>query len=396
MKRLIAILLLVAVTVSLFGCTDPQNPNETTGATEATVNTETTEPTQSTDPQNTMTGEELMQEMKIGWNLGNTLDAPDGETSWGMPMTTREIIQAVKDMGFNTIRIPVSWHKHVSAAPEYTIDENWIKRVATLVDYALELDMYVIINSHHDNSIYMPTPENQQAGQEYLNAIWLQIAEYFKDYDHHLIFQTMNEPRVEGTSYEWYVDANNEDALAAVEVVNALNQTAVDAIRSTGGYNAQRWIVVSPYAANYFSSVISSFRLPEDPAGKLIVSLHSYSPYNLALNVNSDVNTFSKADYSDISGPMKSLYNKYVKNGIPVIIDEMGCLNKENDEARYEWAKYYVSTAKKYGMVCVWWDNGVTSTTTEGFGILNRRKLTVFDESVRVLQGLMEGLETEE
>lgn len=392
MKRVLSLLLAAMMLLSLTACeTDPQ-PQTTQRPTE------TTQPPQSTAPaipDNTMTGEALMLAMKIGWNLGNTFDAPDGETSWGMPATTCEIIQAVKDMGFNTLRLPVSWHKHVSPAPEYTIDEAWLKRVSMIVDYALELDMYVILNSHHDNAVYMPTVENQQNGQEYLGAIWTQIAAYFKDYDYHLIFETMNEPRVEGTSYEWHVDTKRKESMDAVEVVNVLNQTAVDAIRATGGYNAQRWIVVSPYAANYFSSAMSAFRLPEDPAGKLIVSMHSYAPYDLALNVHSDVDTFSKADYSDISSPIKSLYNKFVKNGIPVIIDEMGCRNKGNDEARYEWAKYYVSVAKEHGMICCWWDNGVTTTVSEGFGILNRRKLKVYDESVRVLQGLMDGLETQ-
>ena len=386
MKRSVSVLLVLILLLGPVGC--GETPQTSTAPA-------TTQPTAPAIPDNTMTGEELMQEMKIGWNLGNTFDAPDGETSWGMPATTREIIQAVKDMGFNTLRLPVSWHKHVSEAPDYTIDETWLRRVSMIVDYALELDMYVILNAHHDNSVYMPTPENQEAGQQYLAAIWSQIAAYFQDYGYRLIFETMNEPRVEGTSYEWYVDTKNKDAMAAVEVVNVLNQTAMDAIRAAGGCNAQRWVIVSPYAANYFSSAMSAFRLPEDPAGKLIVSMHSYSPYDLALNVNSDVDTFSKADYSDISNPMKSLYNKFVKNGIPVIIDEMGCRNKNNDEARYEWAKYYVSTAKKYGMVCVWWDNGITTTSSEGFGILNRRKLQVFDESVRVLQGLMDGLDAE-
>lgn len=393
MKRLFAAIMLIAFGVGLCACaptgigSDPASTADTSTGGDGTVPAEL---------QNTMTGEELMEEMKIGWNLGNTLDAPDGETSWGMPLTTREMIQKVKELGFNTIRIPISWHKHTSGAPEYIIDETWMRRVQTVVDYAMELDMYVIINSHHDNSVYSPTADNQQAGAQYLSAIWSQIAAHFADYDYHLIFQTMNEPRVEGTSYEWSVNTQNADSMAAVAVINVLNQTAVDAIRAAGGYNAQRWIVVSPYAANYFASAISAFELPDDPAGKLIVSMHSYSPYNLALNVNSDVSTFSKADHSDISSPMKTLYNKFVKNGIPVIIDEMGCLNKNNDDDRYEWAKYYVSAAKKYGMVCIWWDNGVTSRATEGFGILNRRKLTVFDESVKVLQGLMEGLELSE
>lgn len=384
MKKITSLLLTAAILLGLAGCADTQ-PEHTTQETAVT---------EETMPQNTMTGEELMQELKIGWNLGNTFDAPDGEISWGMPFTTREIIQAVKDMGFNTIRIPVSWHKHVSE--DNVIEETWLKRVEQVVNYALELDMYVIINSHHDNSVYMPTPENQEAAQAYLSAIWTQVATYFQNYDYHLIFQTMNEPRVEGSSYEWSVNTKNADSMASVEVVNVLNQTAVDAIRATGGLNAQRWIIVSPYAANSGAAMLSAFRLPEDPAGKLIVSVHAYSPYNLCLNTDVSYNTFSQSDYSDISSMMKSLNRIYVSNGIPVIIDEMGCMNKHNDEARYAWAKYYISTAKKYGMVCCWWDNGVTTTGVEGFGILNRRKLEVYEESERVLAGLMEGLTVED
>ncbi len=391
MKRLTAILLAVSVLLSLAGCTPGSTQTESTEDSQ-----ETTAATEGITYNNTMTGEELMEQMKIGWNLGNTFDAPDGEISWGMPFTTKEMIQAVKDMGFNTIRIPISWHKHVSEAPEYTIDETWLKRVEMVVNYALELDMYVIINSHHDNGVYSPTPDNQEAACQYLNAIWSQIAEYFKDADYHLIFQTMNEPRVEGSSYEWAINTQNKDCMASVGVINVLNQTAVDAIRATGGNNVDRWVIVSPYAANNVAAMLGSFKLPEDPSGKLIVSVHAYTPYNLCLNTDVNHNTLNPDGKSEISSMMKSLNRMYVQNGIPVIIDEMGCLNKENDEVRYEWAKYYISTAKEYGMVCCWWDNGVVTTGTEGFGILNRRKLTVYDQSQRVLEGLMEGLETTE
>ena len=390
MKRLTAFLL--AALTALACCACGYTPKQTTPAASVEPTTTITVPT----PKNTMTGEELMKDMKIGWNLGNTFDAPDGEISWGMPFTTPEILQKVKEMGFHTIRIPISWHKHVSAAPEYTIDETWMDRVDTVVNQALDLGMYVIINSHHDNNIYVPTPDNQEAASVYLTAIWSQIAEHFKDADYHLIFQCMNEPRVEGTAYEWNIIPSNPDCMAAVEVVNVLNQTVVDTIRATGGRNADRWIIVSPYVANAGAAALSSFRLPTDPANKLIVSMHSYAPYNLCLNVHSDVTDFTRGDYSDISTPIKSLHNKFVSKGIPVIIDEMGCRNKENDEARYEWAKYYVSTAAKYGMVCIWWDNGVVTTSSEGFGILNRRKLEVYEQSKRVLQGLMDGLTQED
>lgn len=387
MKRKLA-LLLAALLLLTTGCGTAPAEEET----ETSVTTETTGATEETLG-NTMTGEELMKELKIGWNLGNTFDAPDGETSWGNPFTTPELLQYVKELGFNTIRIPITWHTHVGEAPEYIIDEAWMNRIDTVVNQALDAGLYVIINSHHDNEVYMPNAENAESARTYLTAIWAQIAEHFKDADYHLIFQTMNEPRVEGASYEWWVDTGNADCMAAVEVVNQLNQAAVDTIRATGGNNADRFIIVSPYAANSNAARLSSFRLPEDPAGKLIVSIHAYTPYDLCLNTDTTKNTFSQAGVSEIKSMMAGLSRMYVRKGIPVIIDEMGIVNKDNPEAKYEWAKTYVSLATEYGMPCVWWDNGVTTVGIESFAIVNRRKLSINDAFQSVYDGLMEGLE---
>ena len=356
---------------------------------ESAPTTETTVPVYDT-----IDAEEVMKEMTIGWNLGNTFDAPEGETSWGNPATTREMIQTLYDLGFRTLRIPVSWHRHVSPAPEYTIDEMFLARVKIVVDYGLEAGMYVIINSHHDNDIYMPTPENRAQGEAYLSAIWTQIAEAFEYADHHLIFQTMNEPRVVGSSYEWGIDTQNEDCMAAVEVVNGLNQAALDAIRATGGRNSDRFVIVSPYAATYMAVMVDRFRMPQDSAeNRLILSVHAYTPYDLCLNTRSDVAEFTVAHLTEIKNFMKNVNYRYVQKGIPVIIDEMGIINKDDPEARYAWAKAYVAAAKEYGMVCCWWDNGEVNGTGENFGILNRRKLEVHPDSQSVYEGLMAGLE---
>ncbi len=344
-----------------------------------------------------MTGLELTADMKIGWNLGNTFDAPDGETSWGNPMTSEALLQKVKDLGFETIRIPISWGRHVSAAPEYTIDEAFLKRVDTVVNQALDIGFYVIINSHHDNGIYMPTAENSQRGQEYLHAIWTQIGEHFKDAGDHLIFQTMNEPRVEGSSYEWAIDTGNDDCLASLRVINELNQTALDAIRATGGNNADRFVIISPYAGNVGAAMSSYFQLPEDSVeDRLIVSIHAYTPYNLCLDRHSNVSEFTVAHEKEISGFLKSVNYRFIRKGIPVVIDEMGCLNKNNPEARYAWAKTYVSLAAEYEIPCVWWDNGAITSSGENFGLMNRRKVEVYPQSQTVYQGLMDGLVSED
>lgn len=339
---------------------------------------------------------EFVKNLNIGWNLGNTFDAPAGETAWGNPLTSEELIFKVKELGFDTIRIPISWGQHVSPAPEYQIQEGFLNRVDTVVRCALDAGLYVIINSHHDNSIYSPTPDNSQRGQEYLTAIWTQIGEHFRDVDAHLIFETMNEPRVEGSSYEWEVNAQNPDCMASLEVINELNQAALNAIRATGGNNAERYVIISPYAGNPGAAMTSAFRLPEDSAqGKLIVSIHAYTPYNFALSKTSGVTAFTKAHENEIISLMKSLNYRFVKKGIPVVIDEMGCMNKDNSEDRYAWGKAYVSAAKEYGIPCIWWDNGAISGSGENFGLINRRKCTIYPQSQLAYQGLMDGLAAE-
>jgi len=379
MKKLTRCLLAAVLALSLTGCASAGTPQ------------------QETIPENTMTGETLMKELKIGWNLGNTFDAPEGETTWGNPVTTKELLETVKELGFGTIRIPISWGKHVSAAPEYTIDETFLNRVGQVVQDALDAGLYVIINSHHDNEIYLPTPDNRDRGVEYLTAVWTQVGTYFRDADYRLIFQTMNEPRVTGTSYEWNIDTKNEDCMAALEVVNDLNQAAVDAIRATGGRNAQRFVMVSPYAANNVAATTSTFRLPQDSTeGKLIVSIHAYTPYNLCLNIQSPENTFGMNHLTEIRGFLKNIDYRFVRKGIPVIIDEMGIIDKDNPEARYAWAKAYISAAWEYGIPCVWWDNGQLNGTGENFGLIDRRKLEVYPDSQTTWQGLMEGLTAQE
>lgn len=376
------IALLSAALLCLSACTVEQQPTQT-------------EP-QQTQPQvyhNPYSAQEVTQQMKIGWSLGNTFDAPDGETAWGMPFTTREMIEKVYDMGFRTLRLPVSWGKHTSGAPDYRLDEVWLARVETVIDQALELGMYVIVNAHHDLDYYMPTAENEENAVAYIRAIWQQLAERFADKDYHLIFETMNEPRVEGASYEWWVDTESEGCMQAIDIINRLNQTALDAIRAAGGWNSERFVMVPSYAANSQGLLIDRFRLPEDTVeGKLIVSVHAYSPYDLCLNVKSPQTQFRSADFNEVISMMKSLNYRYVKKGIPVIIGEMGCINKNNPDDRYAWAKAYVAAAKEYGMVCCVWDNGVTSGAGELFGILDRRACSVFEASQSYLQGLMDGL----
>ncbi|MBQ7131979.1 MAG: cellulase family glycosylhydrolase [Oscillospiraceae bacterium] len=321
-----------------------------------------------------ITGFELMADMKIGWNLGNTLDAhadygvtlgvSQAETYWGNPVTTKAMIDAIKNAGFNTVRIPTTYMNHTGSAPNYTIDEAWLNRVQEVVDYVIANDMYCIINIHHENDWLKPKYANQSECEARLEKLWTQIANRFKEYDDHLIFEVMNEPRLVGDPTEW-----NGGTSEARQVINSYNQVCVDTIRATGGNNAERWLMVPTYAASTVSSVLNEFVLPSDPADKIMVSIHAYTPYDFALNTTG---TSSFTDYYSIDSLFQTLNSKFISQGVPVVIGEFGAVNKNNDSQRETWAAYYISKASSYGIPCVWWDNGLVSGEGELFGLLNR------------------------
>lgn len=328
---------------------------------------------------NNISSVEYAKILKFGWNLGNTLDATSAknlssETSWGMPLTTQEIISYVKSTGINTIRIPVSWGNHTDA--NYQIDEEWMARVKEVVDYAYNEEMFVIINSHHDNDFYYPSEENMDNAKKYIATIWTQIAEEFKDYDNHLVFESMNEPRLAGTDIEWWFPASDPTGRAAIGRICELNQVFVDTVRATDGNNPNRFIMVPSYAASPDFALNSAFSMPEDPSDRIMVSIHAYTPYDFA----------GKADgYSEWDGSktgeftfMGKLMSTFILNGYGVVIGEFGATNKDNLESRCKWASGYTSKAQGYGIPCILWDNQLVGVGEENFGMIDRNNLKVY------------------
>lgn len=352
-------------------------------------NTEQSNTAGAVDEMRDIPSTELVKEIKIGWNLGNTFDATgnstvDSEKSWGNPVTTKEMITAVKDAGFNTIRIPVTWGTHMDE--NNVVDEAWMNRVQEVVDYAYTQDMFVILNIHHEDW-HDPYYDSSEAAIEKLTALWTQIGTRFAWYDEHLIFEGMNEPRKRNTSWEW-----NGGDKEGHDVVNQMNEAFVSTVRSLGGNNAMRHLMIPTYAACSVSSAINDFVVPEDD-DKIIVSIHAYIPYNFAFNENMNQNTFS-ADSGiakEITRLMNTLESSFISKGTPVIIGEFGARSKDNEDARAEWAAFYVSNAKKTGIPCIWWDNGAFTGTGELFGLFDRINCTwTFP---KIVEGLMKGLE---
>lgn len=330
-------------------------------------------------------GLDFAKNMKLGWNLGNTMDAEtktadesQGETAWGAPMTTEEMILAIKEAGFNTLRLPVTWHTHVDE--DFNISEVWLNRVQEVVDYAYDNGMYVILNIHHDmlEKYYYPTYATLENTKKYSKAIWTQLSERFKDYDEHLIFESINEPRLKGTDNEWWIDTNSDLGKEAIDCIMQVNQEFVDLVRASGGNNETRYLMTPSYCASPDYAVNDLFSLPDDPAGRTMVSVHAYQPYNFALDANMNNNSFV-ADRmgKSLETLMKGLYDKFTSKGIPVVIGEFGSRNKgDNLESRISHAGYYVAAAKAAGITCVWWDNNAFTGSGELFGLFDRKAMS--------------------
>lgn len=308
---------------------------------------------------------QIAREMKIGWNLGNTLDAWDGtglssETSWGNPKTTEKMILDIKAMGFCTVRIPVTWSIHTD--DKGNIDSAWMARVKEVVDYAYNNDMYVILNSHHDDSFYdiggcLSNEDTYAANIEKAANLWTNIANTFKDYDERLVFETMNEPRTVGSEKEWLGGTASEQ-----EIVYSLNNSIVKAIRATGGNNTFRHIMLPAYAATSLTKVLRKMVLPDDD--RIIVSVHAYSPYSFAMDANGPAD-FDSGDKRELDKLFSDLNRIFISKGIPVVIGEFGAANKNNLDARCEWAEYYVKGAGQYGIPCAVWDNNIVDKAGE-------------------------------
>lgn len=344
-----------------------------------------------------LSGDELIQDMGAGWNLGNTMDGhtgfTPGETIWQPYKTSKQLIQAVHDMGFNTVRIPVTWGTMIDDENDYAINEKWMSRVQDIVDYCVSLDMYAIVNIHHDGAEQMGwlriATDDQEALKEKFAGVWKNIATTFKDYDEHLILESMNEVRGEGMTVV------QENA-----VIMELNQIFVDTVRGTGSNNAQRYLMV-PGKYNFIDSVCNEkneFSLPNDSVeNRLIVSVHDYSPWSFCGTESTATISASDSMITSNDNELKPLYDTYTSKGIPVVIGEYGCINKGNPQERAFYLEAMNRMFRKYKLVGVYWDQGWYDRSQEpadySFTIIDREtgnpvEKVVTDAMLRGIMGL--------
>lgn len=363
-KKMIKTLILALAVSTLTAC----GATETTEPEEIEVNVE------EIQQEETIKGEEILGNIQLGWNLGNSLDCcVDGsmrnldgsylpsfyETAWGNSSTTKEMIDQVKAAGFQAVRIPVTWYYNTyEENGKLQVQENWLLRVKEVVDYAYENDMYVILNSHHDEEMIYANKDDYEQVAKNVKELWTIIGECFKDYDEHLIFGGMNELNDENNSWE-----TKEEY---VEINNKLNQVYVDAVRSTGGNNTSRLLICGTYLDAMNDTILGGFKLPQDSAeGLLAAEVHLYTNvYNQELEKE-----FQMID--DFSKQIQA----------PVIVGEFG-INSEFEpaELREAYAANFIYYANKYNISCFWWDDGGQ------YQLLDRDNLQWADE--QVLEGL--------
>ncbi|MGQ1891923.1 cellulase family glycosylhydrolase [Thermophagus sp. OGC60D27] len=355
-----------------------------------------------------LTSVEFSKLMTLGWNLGNSLEAiqvnggvySGNETSWGNPVVTRQLIDSVAGAGFNTIRIPVSWSHKIVEESTWEISRSWLERVEEVVNYAMDNDLFVIINIHWDGGwLDHPYDDRQDEINVKLSALWRQIAVHFRDYDDRLLFAGTNEVHVEGD----YSDPSTEN----VEVQNSFNQTFVDAVRSTGGRNTYRFLVVQAYNTNIGYAVEHMVMPDDDTENRLLAEVHFYDPYDFTLQTDGGFKTqwgepFAGGDVSswgqevwvdEAFGMMKT---HFVDQGIGVILGEYGAVYRsdlsgedleQHIAARNYYLEYVTHAAIANGLVPFYWDNGWAGSN--GFALFDRHSAQVVDAGA--LNALLKG-----
>jgi endoglucanase len=337
----------------------------------------------------------LASKIKAGYNIGNTLEAIGGQTNWGNPAITLQQIQQIKAAGFTAVRLPTSWDQYADQTTG-KISDTWMATVKQVVQWCVDNDLYVIVNIHWDggwleNNI---TSSAQAAVNAKQKAYWQQIATALRDFDEHLMFASANEP-------------NAADA-TAMSILMSYHQTFVDAVRSTGGRNAFRVLIVQGPQTDIDKTYALMNSMPKDTVGhRQMAEVHYYSPYQFTLmsqdaswgnqffywggGFHSTTDTAHNATWGEedyVNAEFAKMKQKFVDNGIPVVMGEFGAMRRVGTlsgadlqlhlDSRAFFLNYVSRQAKANGMLPFYWDNGATGNN--GWAIFDRWANTVYDQ----------------
>lgn len=357
---------------------------------------------------------QIVEAMGPGWNLGNQLESvtdnvPE-ETNWGNPVITEKLIQSVKAAGFKSIRIPVSYFAKIDDDKDYTIDSKWLDRVQEVVDYCIKNDLYAVINIHGDGyntidgSWLLCNGKNQTEIKKKYKKVWKQIAERFKNYDEHLLFESMNE-EFDGS----YSEPNKE----YYQNINDYNQIFVDTVRKTGDNTTKRWLIIPGWNTNIdYTAGDYGFKLPTDQyrdksidkeEQRIMISVHYYSPWDFCGGENCVITqwgneaddpskTSTTCDETYMKNQLNLMKTTFADKGYPVFIGEYGSIDKtsydsENEYYRAYFARKLCQLSRKNGCIPMYWDNGYNGV--HGFGLFDRTTCEITQPVI--IDAIMEG-----
>lgn len=343
---------------------------------------------------------QIASKIKIGFNIGNTLEAMGGkaETYWGNPEITKEFVAFVKQSGFSAVRLPVSWDQYANQTTA-EIDPGWLNRVKEVVQYCVDNDLYVIVNIHWDggwleNNVTSTRQEQNNAKQK---AFWEQIATQLRNFDERVLFAGANEPNV--------------DTAEQMAVLHSYHQTFIDAVRATGGKNAQRVLVLQGPSTDIEKTNRLWTQMPTDTASnKLMVEIHYYTPWNYT-GMTKDENWGNQFFYwgkgfhsttdtahnptwgeeDTVDQHFALMKTQFVDKGIPVVIGEFGTGVRKNLsgadlqlhlDSRAYYFNYIARQARANGLLPFYWDIGE---------LLDRTNNRVLDQ--QAFDALMNGID---
>lgn len=293
---------------------------------------------------------DLNQELGKGINMGNMFEAPS-EDAWGNPFQD-DYFNKIAGLGFDHVRIPIRWDvpaRALQSAP-YTIDAAFLQRIKSVVDKALAEDLYVIINMHHHEKIFS-SPE--EVKPRFLSQ-WGQIAEVFKAYDDHLLFEVLNEPNTNLTPEKW--NQFFAEALSTIRITNP-NRAVLMGVANWGGLGS-----------------LSDLVIPEDE--NLILTIHYYEPFQFThqgaewVSGNSQDWLGTKWENTNLEREEIELQFQFAKvfseeNNIPIHIGEFGAYSRADLDSRVKWTNFLARWFEEQDFSWSYWE------FSAGFGIYN-------------------------
>lgn len=282
-----------------------------------------------------ITPAEAVAQMGRGINLGNTLEPPH-EGDWNNPAAQESYFDDYVEAGFNTVRIPVTWDKHVAQTSPYTIDKSWLDRVEEVVEWGLSRDMFVIMNAHHEG--WLKEDFDSQETRDRFDSIWSQVSVRFKGKTEKLFFEMLNEPRT-----------HEHDGLTQVQI-DELNTRVLGIIRKD---HPTRIVVYSGKGWSSSADMMAA-AVPDDPY--MMAYYHSYNPWNFAGDGNGTWGTDS--DRNSLYSSFRNVRAWADDNGLEVFLGEFGAVEDCDYNSRMIHYASYVRGCLENNIAFAVWDDG--------------------------------------